>query len=157
MQKITTFLWFDQNAEEAVNYYVSIFKDSQIKHIQRYGENMPLPAGTVLTVSFRLNEMDFIAMNGGPYTQFTPAVSFMIECETQDEIDHYWDHLLDGGKAMQCGWLTDKFGVTWQITPKMLLSAIGAKDPKKAAAATQAMMKMVKLDIAELQRAYDEA
>ncbi len=157
MQKITPFLWFDQNAEEAVNYYVSVFKDSEIKYTQRYGENMPLPAGTVLTMSFRLNEMDFIAMNGGPYAQFTPAVSFMIECGTQEDIDHYWDHLIDGGKAMQCGWLTDRFGVTWQITPKMLLSALSAKDPKKAAAATQAMMKMVKLDIAELQRAYDEA
>jgi predicted 3-demethylubiquinone-9 3-methyltransferase (glyoxalase superfamily) len=157
MQRITPFLWFDHNAEEAVNFYTSIFKDAEITHSQRYGENMPMPAGTILTISFTLNGLNFVALNGGPFATPSPAVSFYIQCETQEDIDHYWDNLVEGGKAMQCGWLTDRYGVTWQISPTKMQQLMDSPDRKKAAAATQAMMKMVKLDLAELQRAYDEA
>jgi predicted 3-demethylubiquinone-9 3-methyltransferase (glyoxalase superfamily) len=155
MQKITPFLWFDANAEEAVNYYTSIFPNSSIEHVERYGKDSPGTEGSVMVIAFTLNGQAFNALNGGPVYQLTPAISFVVNCEDQAEVDHYWDHLLAGGKADQCGWLTDKFGVTWQIVPKALGELLGDPDPQKAYRAMQAMLKMVKLDIAELRKASE--
>jgi predicted 3-demethylubiquinone-9 3-methyltransferase (glyoxalase superfamily) len=155
MQKITPFLWFDANAEEAVNYYTSIFPNSSIEHVERYGKDTPGTEGSVMVIAFTLNGQAFNALNGGPVYQLTPAISFVVNCEDQAEVDHYWDHLLAGGKADQCGWLTDKFGVTWQIVPKALGELLGDPDPQKAYRAMQAMLKMVKLDIAELRKAFE--
>jgi predicted 3-demethylubiquinone-9 3-methyltransferase (glyoxalase superfamily) len=155
MQKITPFLWFDANAEEAVNYYTSIFPNSSIEHVERYGKDSPGTEGSVMVIAFTLNGQAFNALNGGPVYQLTPAISFVVNCEDQAEVDHYWDHLLAGGKADQCGWLTDKFGVTWQIVPKALGELLGDPDPQKAYRAMQAMLKMVKLDIAELRKAFE--
>jgi predicted 3-demethylubiquinone-9 3-methyltransferase (glyoxalase superfamily) len=158
MQKISPFLWFNSNAEEAVNFYASIFKDLQITNTMRNGENGPGPAGSVLTMGFQLFGQHFTILNGGPgFATLTPAISFVVRCENQEEVDHYWDNLLQGGKAMQCGWLTDKYGVTWQIIPVQLFKLMGDKNPVKAKKVTEAMMKMVKLDIAGLERAYNEA
>jgi predicted 3-demethylubiquinone-9 3-methyltransferase (glyoxalase superfamily) len=158
MQKISPFLWFNSNAEEAVTFYTSIFKDSKITSTVRNGKNGPGAAGSVLTVGFQLFGQEFTILNGGPgFATLTPAISFVVKCETQEEVDHYWDNLLDGGIAMQCGWLTDRFGVTWQIVPVQLFKLMGDKDARKAKKVTEAMMKMIKLDIAGLQKAYDEA
>jgi predicted 3-demethylubiquinone-9 3-methyltransferase (glyoxalase superfamily) len=153
MQKMTTFLWFDGKAEEAANFYKSVFKDVKIVETQYYTEAGPQPKGSVQTVSFELFGREFVALNGGPHYQFTPAVSFSVSCETQAEIDGYWDRLLEGGKPFQCGWIADKFGVTWQIVPRVLSEMM--KDKDRAARVTQAMFKMVKLDIAGLKRAYE--
>jgi predicted 3-demethylubiquinone-9 3-methyltransferase (glyoxalase superfamily) len=155
MQKITPFLWFDGKAEEAMNFYLSVFKDSKLVGIKHYGEAGPLPKGTVLTVTFELFGQEFTILNGGPHFNLTPAISFLVDCDSQAEVDNYWDKLLAGGKPMQCGWLTDKYGVTWQIVPRALRDMLDDPDDVKAARVARAMFKMIKLDIAELKRAYD--
>ena len=156
MQKITPFLWFDANAEEAVSFYTSIFKDSKVLETARYGDAGPGPKGSVMTIRFLLNGQEFVALNGGPHFKFNESISFVVNCETQQEVDDYWKKLLaGGGKEVQCGWLTDKFGLSWQITPTILLRMIADKDPAKSNRVMQAMMKMVKLDIEPLKRAYN--
>ncbi len=155
MQKLRSFLWFDREAEEAARFYTSVFRGGKILDIMRYTEAGPRPKGEVLTVSFELFGQVFVALNGGPQYTFTGAISFMVECETQEELDAYWDRLADGGKPIQCGWITDKFGLTWQITPSILLPMLQDKDSTRAARVTRAMMEMVKLDFAGLKRAYD--
>ena len=152
-QQITPFLWFNDNAEEAVNFYVSIFKDAKILEVARYGDAGPGPKGSVMTMKFRLNGLEFVALNGGPHYTFTHAVSFVVNCKDQAEVDHYWDKLVEGGKPVQCGWLTDKYGLSWQITPTILLELIKDKDPAKAKRVMEAMMKMVKIDIPKLEEA----
>lgn len=153
MQQITPFLWFNDNAEEAVNFYTSIFKDAKILEVARYGDAGPGPKGSVMTMKFRLNGLEFVALNGGPHYTFTHAVSFVVNCKDQAEVDHYWDKLVEGGKPVQCGWLTDKYGLSWQITPTILLELIKDKDPAKAKRVMEAMMKMVKIDIPKLEEA----
>ena len=155
MQKISTCLWFDGQAEEAMNFYVSIFKNAKKTDVLCWGDVGPGPKGSVLTCSFELDGREFMALNGGPQFKFTPAISLGVNCETQAEVDHYWDKLLDGGKPMECGWLTDKFGISWQVTPTMLPRLLMDKDTPKANRVMAAMMKMVKLDIATLQQAAD--
>jgi predicted 3-demethylubiquinone-9 3-methyltransferase (glyoxalase superfamily) len=155
MQKISTFLWFDGKAEEAMNLYLSIFKNSKMTDVVRWGDTGPGTKGSVLTCAFELDGQEFTALNGGPMYQFTPAISLVVKCETQAEVDHYWDKLLDGGKAQQCGWLTDRFGVSWQIVPTLLPRLLKDKDTAKANRVMAAMMKMIKLDIATLQQAAD--
>jgi len=156
MQKITPFLWFDSEAEEAMNFYVSIFKDSKVNKVTRYGEAGPGTPGSVMSAEFTLNGTDFYALNGGPVFKFSPAISFFIHCETQEEVDHYWNKLGEGGKPNQCGWLDDKFGVTWQVVPDALGTYLNDPDKKKAKNVMQAMMKMTKLDIAKLKEAYEQ-
>ena len=154
MQKISPFLWFDNNAEEAANFYVAIFKDSKILKIARYGEAGPGPAGSVMVVNFQIEGQDFIALNGGPLFKFTEAISFVINCQTQEEVDHYWNKLTaGGGQESQCGWLKDKYGLSWQVTPAILGELLADKDQKKAQRVMQAMLQMKKIDIAALQRA----
>jgi predicted 3-demethylubiquinone-9 3-methyltransferase (glyoxalase superfamily) len=155
MQKITPFLWFDSQAEDAMNFYVSVFRDAKAGEIRRYGEAGPGKPGSAMTVSFQLFGQEFIALNGGPVFKFSPATSFFVLCETQEEIDEYWEKLGKGGKPNQCGWIDDKFGVTWQIVPTVLDKLLSDKDRTKANRAMQAMMKMVKLDIKTLQDAFD--
>jgi predicted 3-demethylubiquinone-9 3-methyltransferase (glyoxalase superfamily) len=157
MQKITPFLWFDTQAEEAMNFYTSVFKDSKVNRVTRYGEAGPGTPGTVMSVEFQLNGTDFYALNGGPVFQFSPATSFFIHCETQEEIDHYWNKLSEGGKPNQCGWLYDKFGVTWQVVPNALSKYLNDPDKKKANNVMKAMMQMTKMDIAKLKEAYEHA
>ena len=154
---ITPFLWFDGKAEEAANFYVSVFKNSRINNIHRYGDAGPGAKGSVMTVEFELEDMRFVGLNGGPQYQFTPAVSFAVNCETQAEIDELWEKLTAGGRQVQCGWLVDKFGVSWQIVPSGLVDILAGKDPRKSQAAMQAMFGMKKLDIAVLKQAYDRA
>jgi predicted 3-demethylubiquinone-9 3-methyltransferase (glyoxalase superfamily) len=153
-QNITPFLWFDNNADEAVNFYLSIFKDSRLLDTKRYDEAGPGPKGTIMTATFELNGQQFIALNGGPRFKFTEAVSFVVKCETQEEIDYYWDKLLDGGEPQRCGWLKDRFGLSWQIVPAQLSELFGGNDPQIAGRVMQAMMQMVKFDIAKLKEAY---
>jgi predicted 3-demethylubiquinone-9 3-methyltransferase (glyoxalase superfamily) len=157
MQKITPFLWFDNQAEEAVNYYVSIFKNSKITNVARYGDDAAnvsgRPKGSVMTVAFQLDGQPFVALNGGPVFTFSPAVSFVVDCQTQQEVDHLWEKLSAGGEAQQCGWLKDKYGVTWQIVPSVLGKLMSDPDPAKAQRVMQAMLQMHKLDIAALQQA----
>ena len=157
MQPMKIFLWFDGNAEEAVDFWVSVFKDAKKGLVRHYGNSFPVEKwrGKVLTASFTLRGQEFVALNAGPEFQFTPAVSFMVLCATQQEIDEYWAKLTDGGKTMACGWLTDKFGVTWQITPEKMDALINDPDKEKAARVMNAMMGMVKLDIAALEQARD--
>ena len=155
MQKITPFLWFDSNAEEAMNFYTSIFKNSKIGKVRRYGESGPGPKGSVMTATFQIEGQEFIALNGGPHYKITPAISFLVNCETQKEVDELWEKLSAGGETMQCGWLTDKFGVTWQIIPKALGKLLGDKDPQKSQRVVKAMMGMVKIDVEGLKRAYE--
>lgn len=153
MKTITPCLWFNDNAETAANFYVSVFKNAKINAVSHYGEGAPMPKGTVLTVDFTLNGQNFTALNGGPVFQLSEAVSFMIPCETQEEVDHYWEKLTaDGGKAVQCGWLKDKFGLSWQVVPS-ILPKLMTGDPARAARVMGAVMKMVKLDIAALEKA----
>jgi len=152
-QKITTFLWFDNNAEEAVNFYVSVFKNSKILQTTRYGEVGPGPKGTVMTMSFEIDGQEFAALNGGPQFKFTEAISLVVHCETQDEVDYYWEKLSEGGEKVECGWLKDKFGLFWQITPDVLLELIGDPDEEKQQRVMKAMMKMKKLDIEGIERA----
>src|SRR5262245_34695990 len=155
MQKITPFLWFDANAEEAVNFYVSIFPDSRVLGMARYGDAGPGPKGQVMTVSFEIAGQRFVALNGGPQHKFTEAISFVVNCETQAEIDALWEKLLQGGGAPdQCGWLKDRFGLMWQIVPSILPELLQDRDPAKSKRAMQAMLGMVKLDIAALRKAH---
>jgi predicted 3-demethylubiquinone-9 3-methyltransferase (glyoxalase superfamily) len=153
MQKITPFLWFNDNAEEAINFYTSIFEKSKIGTVTRYGDAGPGPKGQLMTASFELNGQEFIALNGGPQFTFTEAISFVVNCGTQKEIDHYWDKLSKGGKTQMCGWLKDKFGVSWQIVPPILSKLLKDKDPQKAKRVMNAMLKMEKLDIKVLKEA----
>ncbi|HSF80819.1 MAG TPA: VOC family protein [Anaerolineales bacterium] len=155
MQKITPFLWFDDQAEEAVNLYTSLFKNSKILNVSRYGEAGPGPAGSVMTIAFQLDGQEFIALNGGPLFPFTEAISLVVNCETQDEVDYLWEKLSEGGEEVQCGWLKDKFGLSWQIVPTILSELMQDKDAKKAQSVTRAMLKMIKLDIQALKQAYD--
>ena len=157
MQKIAPFLWFNGNAEEAMNFYVSIFKNSKILNVSRYGEGAPMPAGTVMSCTFHLDGQDFYALNGGPMYSFTPAISFFVNCETQKEVDELWGKLVEGGTPDRCGWLRDKFGLSWQIIPSTLGKLLSDKNPKKAQASLQAMLQMGKIEIAKLQEAYDRA
>ena len=155
MQKITPFLWFDNQAEEAANFYVSIFKNSKILGVSHYGEAGPGPAGTVLTVTFQLDGHEFTALNGGPHFTFTEAISLFVNCETQQEVDELWAKLTAGGEESMCGWLKDKYGLSWQIVPRVLLELMQDKDPVKARRVTEAMLQMRKIDIAKLQQAYE--
>lgn len=154
MRKITPFLWFDTNAEEAVQFYTSIFGDSRVLRMSHYGEGGPLPAGTVLVIDFQLQGQDFMALNGGPMFTFSPAVSFSISCETQQEIDTLWEKLSEGGEKQQCGWLKDKYGLSWQIVPSILGNLM--TDKKKAQPVMDALLKMTKLDIETLKKAYEK-
>ena len=153
-QKITTFLWFDNNAEEAMKHYVSIFKNSKILSVTRNGKPGPGPAGTVLVGSFQIEGQEFTALNGGPQFKFTEAISLVVNCDSQKEVDDLWKKLSAGGAPGQCGWLKDKFGLSWQITPRVLIELLQDKDPVKSQRVMQAMMQMTKIDIAGLQRAY---
>ena len=154
MQKISPFLWFNGNAEEAVNFYLSVFEESRIVNVMRYGDVGPGPKGTVMTLTFQLQGQEFIALNGGPEFSFTPAISFFVKCATQNEVDRYWDKLSEGGEIQQCGWLKDKYGVSWQIVPTVLAEMLQDKDAEKSKRVMKAMLQMKKLDIAGLRRAY---
>ena len=154
MPKITPFLWFDNSAEQAAQFYTSIFRNSKILQTSRYPEGAPGPKGSVMTMKFELNGQEFIALNGGPHFKFNEAISFVVDCETQKEIDEYWEKLTSGGgREVQCGWLKDKYGLSWQIVPAALGQLMADKDPKKATRVMQAMMNMVKLDIEALKKA----
>ncbi len=157
MQRITPFLWFDDKAEEAATFYTSVFKNSKIGKIARYDEAgekaSGRPTGSVMTVEFQLEGQEFVALNGGPMFKFTEAISFVVNCETQEEVDYYWEKLSAGGKEVQCGWLTDKYGLSWQIVPTVLGELLSDKDAAKAQRVMQAMLKMVKLDIKKLKQA----
>ena len=156
-QKIKTFLWFDDNAEEAVNFYVSIFKNSKVLEVVRYGEAGPGPKGSVMTCTFRVEGQEFIALNGGPHFKFTEAISLFVTCETQAEVDELWEKLIAGGGApSQCGWLKDRFGLSWQIIPSALMELMADKDPENSKRVMQAMLKMGKIDIRALKKAYDQ-
>ena len=156
MNKISPFLWFDTQAEEAARFYVSVFKSSRLGKITRYGEGGPGPAGTVMTVEFELEGESFIALNGGPQFQFSEAVSFSVDCKSQEEVDSFWDKLTaDGGQPGPCGWLKDKFGLSWQINPSRLGELLSDPDPAKAKRVMEAMLKMSKIEIVELERAAD--
>ena len=155
MQKITPFLWFDQQAEEAMNFYVSIFKNSKILDVTRYGEEGPGKNGSVMSGTFQLEGQEFYALNGGPVFTFSQAISFFVSCETQPEIDAFWEKLSAGGEKQQCGWLKDKYGVSWQIVPAVLGRLLNDPDPVKSGRVMKAMLQMKKLDIALLKRAYE--
>jgi predicted 3-demethylubiquinone-9 3-methyltransferase (glyoxalase superfamily) len=155
MQKITTFLTYNNQAEEAVTLYTSIFKNSKITSTSRYGETGPGAKGSVMTMTFEIDGQEFIALNGGPTFKFSQGISLTVNCETQAEIDEYWEKLSEGGQKIQCGWLTDKFGVSWQITPAIMGKLMTDKDPAKSARVMKAMMQMQKLDIAALKKAYE--
>ena len=157
MQKITPFLWFDNNAEEAANFYVSVFKNSKLLNVARYGDAGPGPKGSVMTAEFELDGQEFVALNGGPRFKFTEAISFVVNCETQEEVDYYWERLSEGGEKSHCGWLKDKFGLWWQVVPTILNKLIADKDPEKSKRVMEAMLKMRKIDIEPLQRAYEAA
>jgi predicted 3-demethylubiquinone-9 3-methyltransferase (glyoxalase superfamily) len=154
MQKITTFLWFNDNAEEAVNFYVSLFKNSKIISITRYPNEMP-QKGKVLTAVFTLDGQEFMALDGGPMYKFSEATSMYVNCETQEEVDRLWAKLSEGGQEEQCGWLKDKYGLSWQIIPQKLGKLISDSDPEKSGRTMQAMLKMKKIDVTELQKAHD--
>lgn len=156
-QKITPFLWFDNNAEEAMNFYVSIFKDSKIINLRRYPPAVTGQDGTVITGTFQLEGQPFMALNGGPHFTFSPAISLFVNCETAEEVDHLWEKLSEGGSIQQCGWLKDKFGVSWQIIPSLLGELLGDPDPVKSGNVMQAMLKMKKIDSAGLIEAYNKA
>jgi predicted 3-demethylubiquinone-9 3-methyltransferase (glyoxalase superfamily) len=156
MQKITTFLTFDNRAEEAVNFYVSIFRNSKIVSMSRYGEGGPGPKGSVMSAEFVLEGQEFVALNGGPHFTFADGISLFVNCETQEEVDKLWEKLSEGGEKGQCGWLKDKFGVSWQIIPTALGQMLGDKDPQKSQNVMQAMLKMTKIDIETLRRAYEK-
>lgn len=156
MQKITPFLWFDDQAEEAARFYTSVFKNSKLGNVSRYGDAGPGQKGRVMVAQFQLEGQNFLALNGGPRFKFTEAVSFVVNCETQDEVDYFWEKLSEGGRTSQCGWLKDKFGLSWQIVPTAMGKLLGDKDPAKSQRVMQAMLQMTKIDIAVLQRAYDQ-
>ena len=157
MQKITPFLWFDHNAEEAVHFYTAIFKNSKIVSVSRYGEAGHGPAGVVMSLTFQLEGQDFIALNGGPHFTFSPAISLFVNCASQEEVDALWEKLSAGGEAIQCGWLRDPFGVSWQIIPTALGEMLSDPDPEKAQRVMRAMLRMKKIEIAGLKQAYDHA
>ena len=161
MQKITPFLWFNDQAEEAVNFYVSLFKSSKINSVTRYGDDGAAvsgrPKGSVMTISFELEGQQFTALNGGPVYTFSPAISFLANCTTQQEVDHLWDKLSAGGEVQRCGWLRDQYGVTWQIVPLALIEMLQDQDPQKSKRVMQAMLQMEKIDIQKLKRAYEAA
>lgn len=150
-------LWFDNQAEEAAEFYTSVFPNSKITEVSRYGPDSPMPEGTVLTVAFELDGREFVALNGGPMFTFSEAVSFQVDCKDQDEVDYYWSALTAGGEESQCGWLKDRYGLSWQIVPTDVIALIRDADPARAQAATQAMFTMRKIDIAALHKAADEA
>jgi len=154
-QRITPFLWFDNQAEEAMNFYVSIFKNSKTGTVTRYGDTGPGAKGAVMTASFTLDGQEFVALNGGPQFPFTEAVSFLVNCESQDEVDYYWEKLSAGGKEVQCGWLQDKFGLSWQIVPAEFFELISKGTQEQSDRVMAAMMQMVKMDLAKLKQAYD--
>lgn len=156
MQKITPFLWLDGKAEEAMNFYVSIFKNSKVESITHYGEAGPGPKGMVMTATFQLNGQEFVALNGGPQFKFTEAISFVVNCDTQEEIDELWEKLSEGGEKGRCGWLKDKYGLSWQIVPPVLGEMLQDKDTKKSERVMKAMLQMDKLDIKTLQRASEQ-
>ena len=155
MQKITPFLWFNDQAEEAMNFYVSVFRNSRVIKITRYGDAGPGPKGTVMTANFSLDGQEFVALNGGPQFTFSPGISFVVNCETQEEVDEFWEKLSAGGEQIECGWLRDKFGITWQIVPRILGELFSDPDEIKTQRVMKALMQMKKLDIALLQQAYD--
>jgi predicted 3-demethylubiquinone-9 3-methyltransferase (glyoxalase superfamily) len=155
MQKITPFLWFDDNAEKAMNFYISIFPNSKVLSVTRCGEAGPGPKGTVLVATFQLAGQEFLALNGGPQFKFTEAISFSVDCKTQEEVDELWEKLSEGGEKSRCGWLKDKFGLSWQVNPSILGEMLNDKDPEKAKRVMEAMMQMDKIDIAALKRAYE--
>ena len=157
MQKITPFLWFDNQAEEAMHFYVSIFKNSKVGQVTRYGDAGPGPKGTVMSATFLLEGQEFMALNGGPHFHFTPAISLFVNCETQEEVDELWDKLSAGGSKERCGWLKDKYGLSWQIIPSALGKLMGDKNSAKAKSVMTAMLQMNKIDIKLLQEAYDRA
>lgn len=155
VQKINPFLWFNNQAEEAVKFYVSTFKNSGINNIVHYGKAGPGPEGSVMTVEFELEGQEFTALNGGPVYTFTEAISFVVNCNSQDEVDYYWEKLTDGGEEGVCGWLKDKYGLSWQIIPTVMVEMMSDPDPEKAKRVTEAMLQMVKIDIKTLKEAYD--
>ncbi len=154
MSRITPFLWFDNQAEEAVHFYASIFPHSEIGKVTRYGEGGPGPKGSVMTVEFELDGLPMIALNGGPHFKFTEAISLSVACKTQEEVDHFWSKLTQGGQEAPCGWLKDKYGLSWQVNPTILGEMLGDSDPAKAKRVMEAMLKMKKIDIAALKKAY---
>jgi predicted 3-demethylubiquinone-9 3-methyltransferase (glyoxalase superfamily) len=156
MKKITPFLWFEGKAEEAMNFYISIFKNSKVVSITRYGEAGPGPKGSVMTAAFQINGQEFVALNGGPQFTFSPAISFVVNCETQQEVDELWEKLSEGGEKQVCGWLKDKYGLSWQVVPTVLPEMLQDKDPEKANRVMQAMLQMGKIDIKTLKQAYGQ-
>jgi len=152
--KITPFLWFDNQAEEAVGFYTSVFKNSKIETVTRYGDAGPGPKGSVMTIAFELDGQEFVALNGGPQFKFTPAISFVVNCESQEEVDDLWAKLSEGGREIECGWLQDKYGLSWQIVPTVLLKLLQDKDTVRSQRVMKAMLQMKKLDIAGLEEAY---
>ncbi len=156
MQKITLFLWFDDKAEEAMNFYVSIFNNSKVVSVTRYGDAGPGPKGTVMTAAFQLEGQEFVALNGGPQFKFTEAISFVVNCETQEEVDKFWKKLSEGGEKSRCGWLTDKYGLSWQVVPTVLEEMLQDKDPEKSQRVMKAMLQMDKMDIKTLKQAYEQ-
>lgn len=156
MKKITPFLWFNDKAEEAMNFYVSIFKNSKAGRVTRYGEGGPGPKGTAMSVTFELDGQEFLALNGGPLFAFTEAISFFVNCETQQEVDELWEKLSAGGQQSRCGWLKDRYGLSWQVIPSVLGKMLGDKEPEKAKRVMNAMLQMSKIDISRLQQAYDQ-
>ena len=156
MQKITPFLWFDNQAEEAAKLYTSIFKNSKVTEVVRYGDAGPGPQGSVMTVAFELDGQEFVALNGGPVFKFTEAISFVVNCTSQQEVDELWEKLTEGGEGGPMGWLKDKFGVSWQIVPTVLVELLNDPDPEKSKRVMEAMLKMKKLDIKTLQQAYEQ-
>ncbi|QHS56931.1 VOC family protein [Mucilaginibacter sp. 14171R-50] len=155
MNKITPFLWFDNNLEEAMEFYQTVFKNFSVNNVLRYSKAGPGPEGAVMTASFTLNSQEFTGMNGGPQYKFNEAVSFVVDCQTQEEVDYYWEKLTAGGQEVACGWLKDKFGLAWQVTPSVLIKYLGDNDKEKAGRVMQAMMQMVKLDIKGIEDAYN--
>ncbi len=155
MQKITPFLWFDTEAEEAMNHYVSIFKNSKVLSVAHYGEAGPGPNGSVMTATFELEGQEYVALNGGPHFKFTEAISFVLNCDTQDEVDYFWEKLSAGGEKSRCGWLKDKFGLSWQVVPRLLEELMSDPDPEKSKRVMQAMLKMDKIEVEPLKRAYE--
>lgn len=155
MQKITPFLWFENNAEEAMNFYTSVFKNSKVGNVSRYGNTGPGPKGSVMTAEFSLEGIEFVALNGGPHFKFNEAVSFVVNCETQEEVDYFWEKLSEGGEKSRCGWLKDKFGLSWQVTPAILTELINSPDQAKVDRVMEAMMQMDKIEIEPIIRAAD--
>ena len=155
ISRITPLLWFDSNAEEAATFYTSVFKNSKVLNVSRYGDAGPGPKGSVMTIEFELDGQRFVALNGRPHFKFTEAISFVVNCEAQEEVDHYWNKLTDGGQEVQCGWLKDQYGLSWQIVPRILVQLLQDKDAAKAQRVMQAMLQMKKIDIAGLKAAAE--